>query len=284
MCGDHHRQRPGADSEFSRQRRQHSSTLPDSLKALTPQQTRNVQYDDSRPESRAAPVIANSSTLLGQVQAVQSRITEQQEAPGGSADSNPNPSEGLPSPLGHPSAFDEAPTDAQSPSSNQSNAVHQMDVEHQRPWDASDSEESSDTNVLLSLSDDSSFDDAEVQADAVERATSQLSVDSDSTLPHAAQDSEPVAAEAALETQREINSTPSGTSHDQLTDDRPPAPSSSSELLEQPSTDTKTNQSAQGKAASGATRNNSFCQLDRTHTHYTIAFDLIVFANCPFSP
>lgn len=249
MCGDHHRQRPGTESELSWQRPQHSSTLPDSLKALTPQQTRNVQYDDSRPESRAAPVIANSSTLLEQVQAVQNRITEQQEAPGGSAHSTPNPSEGPPSPLGHPSAHDRDPTDAHLASGNQSNAVHQMDAEHQRPWDASDSEEASGTNINLSLSNDSSFDDAEAQADAAERAASQLSLDSDSTLPHAAQDSEPVAAEAALDTQTEADSTLSGTSHDQLTADWPSAPSSSSELLEQPSTDTKTNQSAQGKAA-----------------------------------
>ena len=167
------------------------------MKALTPQQTRGVQHDASHPESRPAPVIANSSSLLGQAQAVQNRITEQREAPGGSVDSTPDPKEGVSDALAEPSALkDSSAAEAPLRDGSKGTVVQQVDIENQQPWKQSDSKKLADTNIDLSLTGDSTSDDAEERADAAEKAASQLSAAAETSPADVAQHTEQQASVA----------------------------------------------------------------------------------------
>lgn len=140
--------------------------MPDALQTMTPQQAQQPEYDERQSVSRASPVIANSSSLLAQTQAVQDRLVKQGDAPGGSADSASDPNLAPPE---DPSVPD------QPASATDADTVQQVDVQQQKPFAVADGKTQPDANIDLSLSNDSPSNEAEKQAGAAEQVASSSS-------------------------------------------------------------------------------------------------------------
>lgn len=227
MLLHHCRQRPEEDRlapeadeglhPIARRQQRRARPLPDPLEGLTAQRTQSLQYSNSQA-SRSAPVIANSSSLLGQAQAVQSRITEQHEASGGAEPPTPDPGDSF----DEQDPFEEEEPAQQQPASAAKPGVQKwVDVQKQHPWKLSDSHPVSGRT-----------DDAEEQAVTTEQQPAQLTVASETGLSNLSSN-KPEIADAASDAQPELDSQLSNQRDTEQEHDQPGSDAAANEAVGQ---------------------------------------------------